>query len=48
MDSHGGWIASATDLVKFAAAFDDPDNCLLLTRASIAGMYQWPPRTGWA
>ena len=27
MDSHGGWIASAIDLAKFAAAFDDPDNC---------------------
>ncbi len=23
MDSHGGWIASATDLVRFAAALDD-------------------------
>ena len=25
MDSHGGWIASAEDLVRFAAAFDDPE-----------------------
>jgi CubicO group peptidase (beta-lactamase class C family) len=24
MDSHGGWLASAVDLVRFAAALDDP------------------------
>jgi N-acyl-D-amino-acid deacylase len=24
LDAHGGWIASASDLVRFAAAFDDP------------------------
>ena len=27
MDSHGGWIASAADLVRFAAAFNVPDRC---------------------
>ena len=43
MDSHGGWIASATDLPTFAAAFNDPDNCPLLTRASIERMHQRPP-----
>ena len=42
MDSHGGWIASATDLAKFAAAFDDPDRCPLLSRESIDAMYQRP------
>lgn len=26
LDAHGGWIASTTDLVKFAAAFDEPAN----------------------
>lgn len=43
MDSHGGWIASATDLAKFAAAFDDPDHCPILSRESIETMYQRPP-----
>lgn len=43
MDSHGGWLASATDLAKFAAAFDDPDHCLILSRESIERMFQRPP-----
>jgi len=43
MDSHGAWIASATDLAKFAAAFDDPDNCPILKRESIELMYRRPP-----
>ncbi len=43
MDSHGGWIASAVDLAKFASAFDDPDNCPILSRESIELMYRRPP-----
>lgn len=43
MDSHGGWIASAADIAKFAAAFDDPDRCPILTRNSIELMYARPP-----
>ncbi|MFT5325262.1 MAG: N-acyl-D-amino-acid deacylase [Planctomycetaceae bacterium] len=43
MDSHGAWIASTTDLAKFAAAFDDPDNCPILSRKSIELMYRRPP-----
>lgn len=43
MDSHGAWIASAVDLAKFAAAFDDPDNCPILSRESIELMYRRPP-----
>jgi N-acyl-D-amino-acid deacylase len=43
MDSHGGWIASAEDLAKFAAAFDDPDHCPILNRQSIEAMYRRPP-----
>lgn len=43
MDSHGGWIASATDLAKFAAAFDDPQHCKLLSAESIKLMYERPP-----
>lgn len=42
MDSHGGWIASATDLARFAAAFDDPENCRILSPQSIARMHQRP------
>ena len=43
MDSHGAWIASATDLAKFAAAFDDPENCKILSSDSIAAMFARPP-----
>ena len=43
MDAHGGWIASAEDLAKFAAAFHDPDSCPILSRESIALMHQRPP-----
>jgi len=43
MDSHGGWLASATDLAKFAAAFDDPAACPILTEESIDLMHQRPP-----
>lgn len=43
MDSHGGWIASASDLAKFAAAFDDPANCPILSTQSIDRMHQRPP-----
>lgn len=43
MDSHGAWLASASDLAKFAAAFDDPDNCPILSRESIELMYRRPP-----
>jgi len=43
MDSHGAWIASATDLAKFAAALDDPDNCPLLSRKSVELIHQRPP-----
>lgn len=43
MDSHGGWLATASDLAKFAAAFDDPEHCLILRKESIDRMYQRPP-----
>ncbi len=42
MDSHGGWIASAEDLARFAAAFDNPDECPILSRESVEKMYQRP------
>ncbi|MCP4784443.1 MAG: serine hydrolase [Fuerstiella sp.] len=43
MDSHGAWIASAVDLARFAAAFDNPDDCPLLSRESIELMHRRPP-----
>ncbi|MEZ6117075.1 MAG: serine hydrolase [Pirellulaceae bacterium] len=43
MDSHGGWIASAEDLARFAAELDDPNTCRLLNAASLEQMYVRPP-----
>lgn len=42
MDSHGGWITSAPDLVKFATAFDNPSNSPLLSAQSIKLMFARP------
>jgi Beta-lactamase len=42
MDSHGGWISSAPDLVRFASAFDHPDRCKILKAASIKTMFACP------
>jgi N-acyl-D-amino-acid deacylase len=43
MDAHGGWIASAVDLVRFASAFDDPATCKLLRPETIRAMLARPP-----
>ena len=43
MDAHGGWIASAIDLVRFAREFDSPRTCRILTPASIAATFARPP-----
>lgn len=42
LDSHGGWIASAVDLVKFASAFDKPQESKLLKADSITEMFARP------
>jgi N-acyl-D-amino-acid deacylase len=42
MDAHGGWIASAIDLVRFASALDNPDDSPLLKRESIDTMLARP------
>lgn len=42
MEAHGGWIASAVDLARFAAALDDPARSLLLKPETIAKMYAPP------
>ena len=46
MDAHGGWIASAIDLVRFARQFDSPRDCRILTPASIAATFARPPAPG--
>jgi N-acyl-D-amino-acid deacylase len=43
MDANGGWIASAVDLVRFAAALDDPKRCPVLSAESIRTMLAPPP-----
>jgi N-acyl-D-amino-acid deacylase len=42
MDANGGWIASAIDLVRFAAAFDVPSRCPILKDRSIRAMLARP------
>jgi CubicO group peptidase (beta-lactamase class C family) len=42
MDSHGGWLASAPELVRFAAVFDDPNDCPILSAKSIETMFALP------
>lgn len=46
MDSHGGWVASAVDLVRFASAFDEPGRCPVLSAASIRTMFARPGFAG--
>lgn len=43
MDAHGGWIASAVDLARFACALDDPQKSKILLPASIETMHERPP-----
>jgi CubicO group peptidase (beta-lactamase class C family) len=42
LDSHGGWVATAPDLVRFATAFDHPERSRLLKAASIQAMFACP------
>jgi N-acyl-D-amino-acid deacylase len=42
MDSHGGWVASAPDLVRFAAAFDVVNQSRLLPAKEIRTMFARP------
>ena len=43
MDANGGWIASVIDLVRFAAALDEPGKCPILSEAGIRAMLAPPP-----
>ena len=42
LDAHGGWIASAPDLVRFASAFDVPEQCPILTARGVHTMFARP------
>ncbi|HEY8506498.1 MAG TPA: serine hydrolase domain-containing protein [Gemmataceae bacterium] len=42
MDAHGGWVASAPDLVRFAAAFDDPKLSPLMSEEAVGVMFARP------
>lgn len=46
MDSHGGWIASAPELVRFASALDDPAHCPILKRESVEALFSRSKETG--
>jgi CubicO group peptidase (beta-lactamase class C family) len=43
LDSHGGWVSTASDLVRFAASFDKPNACPILSAESIETMFACPP-----
>jgi N-acyl-D-amino-acid deacylase len=42
MDAHGGWLASAVDLARFASGLDDPSACPILRSSTLAAMYERP------
>src|SRR5262249_46131844 len=41
-EAHGGWVASAIDLVRFARGFDDPTRSPVLSRGAVEAMWQRP------
>src|SRR5688572_21210249 len=43
MDAHGGWIASALDLARFAARLDNPARSGVLKSETFETMYAPPP-----
>jgi N-acyl-D-amino-acid deacylase len=43
MDSHGGWLASAVELARFAAMLDVPPEPPILNAASLKELYAPPP-----
>jgi CubicO group peptidase (beta-lactamase class C family) len=44
MDAHGGWLASAIDLARFAAALDAPDQNACLKAETLKMLYE-PPQS---
>lgn len=47
MDSHGGWIASAVDLARFASLLDHPSEQTVLRDDSLKEIYKRPPAPAW-
>ncbi|MDB5328961.1 MAG: penicillin-binding protein beta-lactamase class, partial [Phycisphaerales bacterium] len=47
MDAHGGWIASAPELARFAGSLDDPEHCPFLNAKSIGELFVRPRDTGY-
>ena len=43
MDAHGGWLASAVDLARFAAALQNPAQCPLLKADTWRELHAAPP-----
>jgi len=43
MDAHGGWLASAVALARFASALDNVEHSPLLAAAGMRTMYEPPP-----
>ena len=43
LDSAGGWLGTAKDVLHFGLAFEHPKQCKILNEASIATMYARPP-----
>lgn len=43
MDAHGGWLATAADLVRFSSSFDVQTNSPLLSSQMIDTMWSQPP-----
>jgi N-acyl-D-amino-acid deacylase len=48
MDSHGGWIATPSDLVQFAASLEVPTRLGALNAESIQKIFARPMETGYA
>lgn len=42
MDAHAGWLATASDLLRFVNAFDDPETCKILKPKTIELMFAKP------
>jgi CubicO group peptidase (beta-lactamase class C family) len=47
MDAHGGWVATAVEMVRFAALLDDPRTSPLLQPTTLDQMYMPPPAPAW-
>ena len=43
MDAHGGWLASAPALVRFASSFDNPARSKILSARAVATLFERPP-----